>query len=81
MGVYHFFGWFRKTFPTNINIIKNNQTVNDINISIDNLLIDMNGLFHNSAQKIFQYGNFKSEERLMKRDVKIINNLLIIISN
>jgi hypothetical protein len=56
--------------------LKRGKTLSDIKsisskstdgIMIDNLMIDMNGLFHNSAQKIYQYGNFKPPQRLMGR--------------
>lgn len=58
MGVFQFYSWFRKQFPKDI--YKLNKSVNqELNLEIDNLMIDMNGLFHTSAQKIFKYGNFK----------------------
>ena len=46
--------------------LNDKQNFDSINVVIDNLMIDMNGLFHNSAQKVYQYGNFKSEPRLLK---------------
>jgi len=66
MGVYHFFSWFRKNFSSCIDNIKTKQILQDVNISVDNLLIDMNGLFHNSSQKIYEYGNFKRNLRFLK---------------
>lgn len=66
MGVYHFFSWFRKNFYSTIDNIKDNQTLEDVGIPIDNLLIDMNGIFHNSAQKIYEYGSFKRNIRFLK---------------
>jgi 5'-3' exoribonuclease 1 len=58
MGVFQFYSWFRKQFPKDI--YKLNKSINrELNLEIDNLMIDMNGLFHTSAQKIFKYGNFK----------------------
>lgn len=58
MGVFQFYSWFRKQFPKDI--YKLNRSINqELNLEIDNLMIDMNGLFHTSAQKIFKYGNFK----------------------
>jgi 5'-3' exonuclease len=65
MGIAQFFVWFRKNFSTSIYNLNNNQTLSDINIDIDNLLIDMNGLFHNSAQKVYEYGNFKRGPRFI----------------
>jgi len=64
MGIKHFFFWFKKQFSKNIIKISNGQTCE--NISIDNFMIDMNGIFHNSAQKIYKYGNCKPPQRLLK---------------
>ena len=65
MGVYHFFSWFRKNFYSAIYNIKTTQTLKDVDISVDNLMIDMNGIFHNSAQKIYEYGNYKRNIRFL----------------
>ena len=66
MGIFHFFGWFKKQFSRNIYKLNDKQNFDSIDVVIDNLMIDMNGLFHNSAQKVYQYGNFKAEPRLLK---------------
>lgn len=63
MGIAQFFSWFRKNFGTSIQNIKNKQVLKDHNINIDNFLIDMNGIFHNSCQRVHQYGNFKRNIR------------------
>ena len=74
MGIKHFFVWFKKHFSNNINKLENDKCFNDINVSIDNLMIDMNGLFHNSTQKIFQYGSFKPIQRLLgKTNIQKVN--------
>jgi intein/homing endonuclease len=58
MGIFQFYSWFRKTFPEDIyKVDKSIHT--ELSLEIDNLLIDMNGLFHTSAQKVFKYGSFK----------------------
>lgn len=68
MGVFQFYSWFRKQFPKDIH--KLNKSINqELNLEIDNLMIDMNGLFHTSAQKVFKYGNFKPPYK-----VEIFNN-------
>ena len=38
-----------------------------VDVVIDNLMIDMNGVFHNSAQKIYEYGNCKPRPRLLPK--------------
>ena len=77
MGIKHFFTWFKTTFSESMHKMQKNKTVKELNVNIDNLMIDMNGIFHNSAQKTYEYGNFKPPARLMKsRKVKnIVNNL------
>ena len=57
MGVKKFFAWIKKTQP---------QTI--INFtdafpkSVDNLLIDMNGIFHTSAQYVYRYGKNSTDK-------------------
>jgi hypothetical protein len=71
MGIKHFFRFFKDRFASGIFRLQKGETLaalkGDSEIVIDNLLIDMNGLFHNSAQKIYQYGNFKAPPRLLTR--------------
>jgi len=58
MGIFQFYSWFRKTFPEDIYKV-DKYIHTELSLEIDNLLIDMNGLFHTSAQKVFKYGSFK----------------------
>ena len=67
MGITHFFMWFKNNYGSHIRSLKKEQTLQDISVDIDNFLIDLNGIFHNSTQKIYQYGNHKpSHKRLLK---------------
>ena len=59
MGIKHFWNWFNRNFGRNIKKLKKLQTFETANVSVDNLMIDLNGLFHSSAQKIYEYGNHK----------------------
>ena len=72
MGIKHFFMWFRTQFPENIHKLGNSETLGSKGVEIDNLMIDMNGLFHNAAQKVYEYGNFKPNQRLMSTKKKAI---------
>ena len=63
MGIKHYFGWFKDQFSENIYRMKKGQKFNDIKVEIDTLMIDMNGVFHNSAQKVYQYGNYKPRQQ------------------
>ena len=71
MGIKKFFGWCKNRFSDDIHHLKSTETISDLkeesiaNVSIDNCMIDMNGLFHNSAQKAFEYGNHKPPKRLL----------------
>jgi 5'-3' exonuclease len=68
MGIKHFFTWFKTSFSEYTYSIPKSKNVIYLNIdaNIDNLMIDMNGIFHNSAQKVYEYGNYKQPPRLMK---------------
>jgi 5'-3' exonuclease len=68
MGIKHFWGWFKVNFGKNIKSMKKyeNFKSNNIGVNIDNLMIDCNGLFHSSTQKVYEYGSHKPAKRLMK---------------
>jgi intein/homing endonuclease len=73
MGIHSFFSWFKKHFNEDIYHLNKGETfeilkeesVLEEEIVIDNLMIDMNGIFHNSAQKVYEYGNCKPPRRLL----------------
>lgn len=67
MGIYHFFVWFKKNFSANIQKLPEGQSVD---VKIDNLFIDMNGLFHNATQKIYEYGSCKPRLKLLNKKPK-----------
>jgi 5'-3' exoribonuclease 1 len=67
MGIKHCFIWFKNQYPNHMNKMRKGQTVMDVGITIDNLMIDMNGIFHNSAQKIYKYGNFKPKRSFINK--------------
>jgi 5'-3' exoribonuclease 1 len=71
MGIKHFFYWYKKQFGNNIKSLSRGMKMND---SVDTLLLDLNGFFHNSAQKIFEYGNGKKEQRLMRVAPRIVHD-------
>lgn len=76
MGIKHFFSWFKTNFSESIHNLPKNTTSFDVDVTIDNLMIDMNGIFHNSAQKIYEYGNCKPPQRLLKsKNKRPINHL------
>jgi 5'-3' exonuclease len=66
MGVKFFFVYIKNNFPQHIKEIKHKQTYESIGKVTDNLLIDMNGVFHNSAQRVYEYGNFKKPPSLLR---------------
>lgn len=61
MGIKHFFYWFKTEFPEHIIPVRGEP----VQAEVDNLMIDMNGIFHSSAQKIYQYGNHAPPPRMM----------------
>ena len=73
MGIKHFNIFLRTHCNKSISHIRPNQQVPSKYI-IDNLMIDMNGVFHASAQKIFKYGNHSQHVRLLqpvKKELKL----------
>ena len=70
MGIKHFFMWFKNHFSEHMKPMSRRDTLERIGVQIDNLMIDMNGVFHNSTQKIYQYGNFKPSPRLLRKTKK-----------
>lgn len=66
MGIKHFFFWYKNQFAKNITSINKGQK---FRVPIDTLLLDMNGIFHNSTQKIYKYGSGAPPKRLLKNNV------------
>lgn len=63
MGIKHYSIFLNRHFSDQIAKIKRGESVASANI--DNLLIDMNGIFHASAQRVYQYGNHKPPKSLL----------------
>ena len=92
MGIFNFYSWYRKQFSKDIYKIQKSLSEFNPDIKIDNLMIDCNGLFHTSAQKIFKYGNYKppykveiKENRFTQQQVfndvcQTIENILITVN-
>ena len=64
MGVKHFFIWLNNNFKNCIKEIPLKTPVLDV--TINNLCIDLNGVFHPCAQQVYEYGDYKRKERLLK---------------
>ena len=63
MGIKHFSSWFNANFKEFVTpFAKTNFPL----IKIDTFLIDLNGIFHMSAQKVFKYGNFAPPLSLLR---------------
>lgn len=82
MGIYNFFTWFKQNFNQHITKFVYNKKISydknnilfdilpgDI-VKFDNFMIDLNGIIHNSAQKVYKYGNYTEKDtnnRLLPR--------------
>lgn len=73
MGIKHFFYWFKRNFESEVYPLQSTSTLNDVDVEVDNFLIDMNGIFHNSAQRIYEYGNHKKPHKILPRVNKEFN--------
>ena len=67
MGIKHFFYWFKTNFNKNMVSLGKRQNFTTERIQVDNLMIDLNGLFHSSTQKVYQYGDHKPKGRFIRR--------------
>ena len=72
MGVLYFFKWIKNKYFQNIIPVKKTE---NINMSFDNLLIDINAIIHPSCQRIFKYGNYKENKTFLKKRKEIIINV------
>jgi len=63
MGIKYFFSWLKTEFAQHMIHFKRTN-VPDLNI--DTFMIDLNGLFHNSAAKIYKYGNYENKGLLSR---------------
>ena len=71
MGIKHFFNWYKKNFIKQMKSLRKGEDFSTVSIGIDNLMIDLNGLFHNSTQKIYEYGSHKAKPSLLGNRKKI----------
>jgi 5'-3' exonuclease len=69
MGIHKFFPWFKSTFRDNITMLGKNEK---LGVEIDNFMIDLNGIFHTSAQKIYEYGSHKPTQSFLKKKKIVI---------
>lgn len=86
MGISYFFSWYKRNFRNKIYNIKYSISESVCETSMDNLMIDMNGLIHNSAQKVYKYGNYKQPYTLIiketnKKQIELFNEICNSIEN
>lgn len=68
MGIKHFWPWLKQSYGGHIRTISRAAS-KSVDLEVDILAIDMNGIIHNSCQKIFKYGNYapKTKRLLVKK--------------
>lgn len=71
MGIKFFYKWLSQKYPQCINGFTKSSIPTDV--AVDVFMIDMNGLFHNSAQRVFKYGNGASKS-VLRRPEKVPYN-------
>lgn len=58
MGIPGLFSWLRKNCPYLIRNLSSNKSMTaEVKHNIENLCLDMNGIFHEACQKVYKYGN------------------------
>ena len=77
MGIKHFFYWFKNQYSEHINGITYDEKLSKVT-PIDVLMIDMNGIFHTAAQKIYEYGDYKRNKRLLCKKRKTENKDILV---
>lgn len=65
MGIKFFFVWLRKRYTESLINLKDTDNFTKKNVIIDNLMLDINGIIHTCAQKVFKYGEYKDLERIL----------------
>lgn len=71
MGIKHFFIWFKKNYGECITTIhNNNEYFRESEVEIDNLCLDLNGIIHPCAQKVYEYGDHKPNKKRLLRKIK-----------
>jgi 5'-3' exonuclease len=64
MGIKQFFKWIQTKHTNSLRVCNKNEVITGVHI--DNLHIDMNGLFHDSAQYIYRYGKYPTDKYIVK---------------
>ena len=69
MGIKHFWIWFKENFGNDIKTYNDIYKIDTFGIDVDMLAIDMNGIFHTCAQKVYKYGNYAPHfKKLLRRN-------------
>ena len=71
MGIKHFWIWFKENFGNDIKTHNNIYKIDTFGIDVDMLAIDMNGIFHTCAQKVYKYGNYAPRfKKLLRKNTR-----------
>lgn len=71
MGIKHFFPWLCKNHANCVKTILTKDTLQQHNVVIDTLGLDLNGIFHPAAQKVFKYGQNVPQYLKQKRKTRV----------
>lgn len=66
MGVKYFFSWFKNNFAECVSRVRGGQKIK-LEKDVDVLMLDLNGIFHNCAGKVYQYGNYAGKGRMLRK--------------
>jgi 5'-3' exonuclease len=65
MGIKFFQKFIREHFSSDTTCLRKDETVDR---PIDTLMVDMNGVYHDAAQKIYRYGRYKDYNNKKQKD-------------
>lgn len=71
MGIKFFFSWLKGEFPHHFT---NFQKTSSPDMNIDTFMIDLNGLFHTSAARVYQYGAYERKSLLRRPKNEVDQN-------
>jgi hypothetical protein len=72
MGIFNFFPWLRRNFPSTVTTMNQSSNFNVERITIDTFMLDGNCIYHPCAQKVFGYGDVEPKNVSLPRNISLL---------